>query len=145
MSHLAFGINTCKGLLSSWLQLLLHIKMTVLPCPERCHQHPFSSIPGSHRHLRRSNLAVCRSHQQADRTTLSSITGDSSSSRRRDALLAIGTALSSLVLTGRAHSQDEAQIGGKVGGTGEVTSTSSSFPEVPPLPVYRMTCPFDAV
>lgn len=115
------------------MQRLLHPEMNVLPCAELCHQHPFSSIPCSHRHLRRPKIATCSSHLHAERSIQSGNTGESSASRRRDALLAIGAALSSLVVTGDAQSQVEAQTGGKVGGTGEVTSTSSSFPEVHPL------------
>ena len=125
---------------SSSLQCLTQSEMNVLPCVERCHQHPFSSIPCSHRRLRTSEQAICKSHPHADRCPLSDADGYYSASRRRDALLAMGAALSSLVLTGRAQSQVEAQTGGKVGGTGEVTSTSSSFPEVHPLHFPSMPC-----
>ena len=112
----------------------------MLPCAERCHQHPFSSIPCSPRHLRRSGLTVCTAHMHANREPSGGSTGELSASRRRDALLAIGAALSSLALPGSAQSQVEAQTGGKVGGTGEVTSASSSFPEVHPLHLLSMTC-----
>ena len=82
----------------------------------------------------RSSLVTFASHFHADRSTSVATNSELSSSSRRDALLAMSAAVSSLVLTGPVRGQEEAQVGG----TGTVTSTSSNSLEVRCTPViYR--------
>lgn len=111
----------------------LYPNMKVLLSFKPPQQHSCSSTARPSWVLHRSGVAVCRSRSHANKSSSDPSTSQHSANSRRDALLAIGTALSSLVLTGRAHSNEEdlrAQSGGDVGGAGNVTSTSSSFPEV---------------
>ena len=103
----------------------------------RVHLLPLPNAPSAascQRPASRSSLVICASHFHAGRSTSVATSSELSSSSRRDALLAMGAALSSLVLTGPVRGQEEAQVGG----AGTVTSTSSRSPEVRCTPViYR--------
>ena len=88
-------------------------------------QHSFSASHCNSRDIR-LRLILCKAERCSDRVCTGAPMSERNMGSRRDAILAIGTAVTSLVLTAQSRAEEEVQVGG----TGKVTSTSSSSPEV---------------
>lgn len=88
-------------------------------------QHSFSASH-CYRRVVRFRLVTCKAEGCSDRACTGPRMSERNMGSRRDAILAIGTAVASLVLTAQSRAEEEQQVGG----TGKVTSTSSGSPEV---------------